>query len=75
MSCYTLVEQLDDNTINRRARKALGLSLEGDLTQSDINRVKIESGIIKARDQILRMNPKAVIIRKKNELHVSVQVE
>jgi hypothetical protein len=74
MACYTLIEQIEDSAINRRARRALGLSEEGYLSSYDIRRVKQEAGVIKARDQILKLNPKALIKRRGNELEVSVMV-
>ena len=68
-----MIEQLDDTAINRRARKALGFPVEGDLTESQVRRVKVEAGVIKARDAILLKYPTAVVRRKGNELQVQIQ--
>ena len=75
MACYTVVMiNLDDTAINRKAREALGLPLEGSLSQYDARRVTIEAGVIKARTEIRRIQPNAVIRRNGNKLSVSVSV-
>ena len=73
MPCYTMVEVLEDNAINRKARKALGLPLEGRLGAVDTRRVKIEAGVIKARDSIKKLDPRAIIKRQGNKLKVTIQ--
>lgn len=73
MACYTMIEvEVDDNLLNRRARKALGLKESGPLTQSQADAVRVEAGLIKSIDEIRRLNPRALIRRKDNELTVTV---
>lgn len=74
MSCYTSIEleNLDDNELNRLARKHLKYPLEGGLTQAQARKVKQEAGLIKAERQIRKMQPTAMIKRKGNELEVTV---
>ena len=75
MACWTVVTiQLEDTEINRKAREALGLPLEGSLSQRDASRVKAEAGVIKAKREIRRLQPNAVIRRVGNKLNVSVSV-
>lgn len=75
MACFTMVTiQLEDTEINRKAREALGLPLEGALSAYDAQRVKAEAGVIKARREIRRLQPNAVIRRVGNKLHASVTV-
>lgn len=75
MACWTVVTiDLPDTELNREAREALGLPLEGSLSQADALRVRTEAGVIKARKEIRRLAPNAVIRRVGNELKVSVTV-
>lgn len=75
MPCYTLVRvSLDDTAINRKARKALGLPLEGDLSRYEAQRVVQEAGVLRAIQETRRLAPSAVIKRKGNTLSVQVQV-
>lgn len=74
MACFTLVQTIEDSAINREARKKLGLPLEGGLTTTQIRQVRVEAGVIKAKRQILKLQPTATIIRKGNELEVTVMV-
>ena len=74
MACWTVVTiDLEDTAINRAARKALGLPLEGSLTQAAARMVGTEAGVIKAKRAIRRLQPTAVIRRVGNQLKVSVQ--
>jgi len=74
MACYTSIEleNLDDNELNRLARKHLKYNLDGELTQAQVRKVKQEAGLIKAERQIRKMQPTAMIKRKGNELEVTV---
>ncbi len=76
MACWTTVtmEEIEDTEINRQAREALDLPLEGSLTSYDARRVRTEAGVIKARREIRRLQPTAVIRRVGNKLNVSVSV-
>lgn len=75
MACYTMVMvTLSSNVTNRKARQALGLAVDGPLSAYDARRVRIEAGIIKARREIKRMNPSAIIRRKGNRLFVKANV-
>ena len=75
MACFTMVTiQLDDSEINRAAREELELPLTGDLDSVDVRRVKVEAGVIKARREIRRIAPNAVIRRVGNKLTVNVTV-
>lgn len=75
MPCYTSVQvNLDDNEINREARKKLGLSETGGLSPEDAGRVRIEAGVIKTLRLVRRLNPTAVVRRVGNELNVSVNI-
>jgi len=73
MSCYTEIEILEDTSVNRRARKKLGLAEEGPLDFYVAQRVRREAGIIKAYDAIRRLQPTAVIRRTGDKLQVTVQ--
>ncbi len=72
MTCYTYVEIMEDTSINRRARKKLGLPVEGPLSAYNTRRVKVEAGVIKSMDSMRKLVPGAVIRRKGNKLTVSV---
>lgn len=75
MACWTVVTvDLPDTELNRKAREALGLPLEGALSQENAQRVRTEAGVIKARREIRRLSPNAVIRRVGNQLKVSVTV-
>jgi hypothetical protein len=75
MPCYTVVTvTLDDNEINREARRELGLKETGPLTEEEAGRVRIEAGIIKTRREIRRLQPMALITRNGNELTVTVDI-
>lgn len=76
MACYTVVElvNLDDTALNRRAREALGLPLEGALSPRDAARVRTEAGVLKAIAEVKRQAPTAIIRRRGNELQVQVNV-
>ena len=75
MACYTLVRvSVDDTAINRKARKNLGLAIDGDLDEYDARRVKQEAGVLRAIQETRRLNPRAVIKRKGNQLSVQVEV-
>ena len=71
--CYTQIRvTLDDNDVNRAARKALGLPLDGELAYSDAGRVKVEAGVIRTRSVLQRLAPTAVVKRTGNKLTVTV---
>lgn len=72
MPCFTRIEVLEDTTINRRARKKLGLAEEGTLSYEETRRVKVEAAVMKTTDALRRLSPTAVIRRKGNELTVTV---
>lgn len=72
MPCYTRVEILEDTSINRRARKKLGLPAKGRLSTYDARRVKIEAGVMKTQAAIQQLSPGAVIRRTGNKLTISV---
>lgn len=73
MPCFTRVLiKIEDNEVNREARRKLGLPEEGGLTQVQAADVRIEAGIIKSRRVIRSKAPNAVIRREGNRLHVSV---
>lgn len=75
MPCFTRVEiVLDDNELNRRARKKLGLPEEGQLSLLDARRVKVEAGVMKTMQTMQRLNPTAVVRRTGNKLSISVNV-
>jgi len=74
MPCYTIITvKLDDTAINRRARKKLGLSEEGNLSSSDARRVRQEAAVLKAQDSVRKLDPRAIVRRKGNKLVVTVQ--
>ena len=73
IACFTeVLINLDDNTINRLARKHLGLRETGSLSEYDAKRVRVEAGVLTAIAKVRRLNPTAVIRRKGNELTVTV---
>ena len=75
MPCYTSVRvSVDDNALNRRARKALGLPASGDLEEYDAGRVRAEVGVLRAIQETRRLAPSAIITRKGSQLTVQVQV-
>jgi len=75
VACYTMVSvEVPDTELNRQARKALGLSLDGPLSLDDAKRVRIEAGVIKTKREIRRLQPTAVIRRTGNQLSVSLTV-
>jgi hypothetical protein len=75
MPCYTSVRvSLDDTALNRKARKNLGLAVEGSLDSYEAQRVKQEVGVLKAIAETRRLSPTAVIKRKGNKLSVQVEV-
>ena len=75
MACFTVVRvKLDNSAINRKARKALGLPLEGDLSAYDARRVGVEAKILTSLAAVRRLQPSAVIKRKGDKLTVQVQV-
>ena len=63
MPCFTRVVIVEDTEINKKAREALGLPLEGPLTASEARKVKVEAGVIKTKQAMRRLNPSAVIRR------------
>lgn len=74
MACYTVIQvNLDDTTHNRKARAAFGLPLEGPLSEYDAKRVKREAGLYKAQEQVRKLDPRAVVRRKRDKLVVTVQ--
>jgi hypothetical protein len=75
MACYTeVLVQIEDNELNRKARKALGLPETGGLSQSDANRVKKEAGILKTQVIMRRLNPTAIIRRNGDELTIQASI-
>ncbi len=74
MPCYTRVEIIEDTTVNRRARKKLGLPAEGGLSAYDARRVKVEAGVLKAQVAVQRISPGAVVRRTGNKLTISVGI-
>ena len=75
MACYTLVRvSVDDTAINRKARKNLGLPIDGTLNEYDAQRVVREAGVIKGMQEVRRLSPTAVIKRKGDKLTVQVEV-
>jgi hypothetical protein len=74
MACYTVVDvQIEDNELNRQARKKLGLPEVGSLTYDQANAVKKEAGILRTHQVMRRLNPTAVIRRVGDKLTISVQ--
>jgi len=75
MACFTVVQvTLDDNRLNRKARKNLKLPLEGTLSQYDANRVAAEGKILKAIERVRALQPSAIITRKGDKVTVKVSV-
>lgn len=62
MPCDTKVLVTLENTpYNQKARKKLGLSLTGQLSQADADDVRIEAGKLKTIDAIMAIDPLAAI--------------
>lgn len=75
MPCYTeVLITLDDTVLNRKARRALGLPVTGQLSVEDANRVTQEAGVIKTMAEVQQLAPSAFVKRKGNRLTVQVQV-
>jgi hypothetical protein len=74
MPCYTVIQvEIEDNALNRRARKNLGLPEEGKLSPRDAKRVKREAAVLKSMDQVRKLDPRAIVRRKGNKVTVTVQ--
>jgi hypothetical protein len=65
---------MDDTALNRKARKTLGYSLTGELSEYEAQQVKREVGVLRAIHETRRLAPNAVIKRKGFELSIQVQV-
>ena len=75
MACYTRVRvTLDDTAINRKARKALGLAVDGDLSEYDAYRVQQEASVLRSIEETRRLVPDAIIQRRGQKLTVRVMV-
>lgn len=63
MPCDTRVQlvQVENDKFTIEARKKLGLSLTGGLTQEDAKRVRIEAGKLKTAAAIKAINPTAIV--------------
>ena len=63
MPCYTKIQlvTLSNDRFTIAARKKLGLSLKGDVTEEDAIRVKMEAAKLKTAESIKLMNPGAQI--------------
>lgn len=63
MPCDTKVQlvQMDNDKYTIEARKKLGLSLTGGLTQDQAKKVRLEAGKLKASAAIRALNPTASI--------------
>ena len=73
MACYTMVRvEIEDTAINRKARKKLGLPLEGTLSQAAAALVRVEAGVLKTSALLRIQAPGAVVMRKGNVLTVTV---
>jgi hypothetical protein len=74
MPCYTRIRvEIEDNAINRKARKNLGLPEEGSLTRTDARRVQKEASILKSMESVRRLDPRAIVRRKGDKVTVTVQ--
>lgn len=74
MPCYTVITvQIEDNAINRQARKNLDLPETGDLTRREARLVKREAAVLKSMAAVRRLDPRAVVRRKGNKITVTVQ--
>jgi hypothetical protein len=58
--------ELENTPFIAKARKNLNLPAEGRLSRTDANRVRKEAGILKTIKQVKRLNPRAVVRRKKD---------
>lgn len=74
MPCFTRVEILDDDAINRKARQKLNLPLEGPLSARDTRRVKVEAGVLRATHSVQMLSPGAIVRRKANKLTITVNI-
>ena len=75
MACFTKVEvNLDNNEVNRQARKKLGLKEEGPLTELEAGKVRVEAGVIRTLAVMQRLAPTAVVRRDGDELTVTVNI-
>jgi hypothetical protein len=73
MACFTMVRvDLEDDVWNRKARKNLGLPLEGSLSALNAQRVTREASVLKTIATTKRLAPNAVIRRKGNKIKVTV---
>jgi hypothetical protein len=62
MPCYTKVlVTLEDTRWNREARKKLGFKLEGQLTEEEATKVRIEAGKLKVSSIVKMQSPTAMI--------------
>ena len=74
MACYTMIEvNLEDSALNRKARKNLGLTLTGSLTEVQAKRVMREAATLKGMEAARRLDPRAIVRRKGNKLTITVQ--